>query len=191
MAGEQMDREYFQNYCGHGAYAENYLFHSGIEHCISIFRRLDIRVKSVVVLGAATGEILSHFEDSWGVKPYGCEISRWAHERIATRFRARVKCSDMRDFVPSLLDSRKSFDLIFSNSLVYLEAAEIPGFLEDCSRIAGHFHFFSSTREDYEPGDRYRVTLKSSAWWKAAFQKAGFSPTRSPYVFRSERRGCW
>jgi hypothetical protein len=183
-----MDADYFTNYCGYGPYSENYLFHSGIEHCISIFRRLDLRVESVVVLGAATGEVLKHFEDRWGSRPYGCEISEWAHERIPARFRRRVRRADMRDYVPELLAAGKYFDLIFSNSLVYLEEEEIPGFLEQCSRLAGHFHFFSSTSEDYEAGDRYRTTLKSAAWWKDAFLKAGFSATRSPYVFRSERR---
>ncbi len=186
-----MNEAYFANYCGHGAYRDNYLFHSGIEHCLSIFRRLRVKVDSVLVLGAATGEVLAHFDSAWKVRPHGCEISAWAHAAIPGRYRRRIRCADLRDYLPELVESRHSFDLIFANSLVYLEAHEIPRVLEQCARLSGHFHFWSSTSEDHEPGDAYRVTLRSAAWWKKRFRAAGFASTRSPYVFRSERRGCW
>ncbi len=179
-----MDRAYFERYCGSGAYDANYLHHSGIEHSIDICDRFDLPIRSVLVLGAATGRVLEHFEDAWGVRPHGCEISRWAHARISQRHRRRIACDDMRRYVPELVRKGRNFDLIFSNSLVYLEAAAIPDFLALCSRVCRHFHFYSSTSEDFEPGDRYRVTLRSRTWWRNAFISAGFAPTLSRYLWR-------
>jgi hypothetical protein len=186
-----MDEAYFRNYCGYGPYDEHYLFHSGIEHCLSIFRRLDIEMRSVVVLGAATGRVLEHFERAWSVRPWGCEISEWAHARIPARYRRRIRRADMREYVPALAARRRSFDLLFTNSLVYVHAPELPALVDSCARVAGYMHFYSSTREAYERGDRYRVTLRPAAWWRALFEHHGFAATRSPYVWRSLQRGAF
>ena len=180
-----MDEAYFRNYCGHGPYDENYLFHSGIEHCISIARRLGIHVKQLLVLGAATGRVLEHFESAWGVRAWGCEISSWAHARIPGRFRRRIACADMRDYVPRLVARKRHFDLLFTNSLIYVAADELPDFVWQCSVAAAYLHFYSSTTESFEAGDAYRVTLESNAWWRSLFVENGFEPTRSPYVWRS------
>ena len=45
--------------------------------------------------------------------------------------------------------------------------------------------------EDKAEHDPYRVTLRSRAWWRRKFTDAGFAPTRSPYLWRSTRRGVW
>ena len=174
-----MDRLYFEHYCGDGSYDENYLYHSGIEHSIEICDHFGLPIESVLVLGAATGQVLEHFEGSWGVRPHGCEISRWAHARIPSRYRRRIACADMRRYVPKLVRKGRTFDLIFSNSLVYLEAGEILDFLALCSRLCGHFHFYSSTSESFESNDPYRVTLRPRAWCRNTFISNGFAPTRS------------
>ena len=186
-----MEKSYFTDYCGEGSYDVLYLQYSGIEHCIRVCDKYDLDVRSVLVLGAATGRVLDHFVDAWGVKPHGCEICDWAHARIPAKLRRRIARADMRDHVPELLARRRTFDLIFSNSLVYLEPREIPRIVDLCSRIGGHFHFYSSTAESYEPNDRHRVTLRPSAWWAKMFRENGFRRTRSPYLWRSERRGIW
>ncbi len=180
-----MKRAYFERYCSAGSYDENYLFHSGIEHCIEICDRFGLEIDSVLVLGAATGQVLRHFDDAWQLRPWGCEISRWAWSRIAPRYRRRIACGDMRHYVPRLLRAGQRFDVIFTNSLIYLPASEVPTFLAQCSQLSSWLHFYSSTSEDFEPGDRYRVTLRPRAWWRAAFVDAGFAPTRSRYLWRS------
>jgi hypothetical protein len=182
-----MDASYFRNYCGRGSYDELYREHSGIEHCLRTARRLGIRARSVVVLGTATGRVLEDFESAWRVRAAGCEISAWAHARIPARLRRRIARADMRDYVPALAARGERFDLLFTNSLVYLEPRELPGLVEHCSRIAGHLHFYSSTSESYEPGDRHRVTLRPREWWRELFLAHGFQATRSPYFWRSSR----
>lgn len=176
---------YFTNYCGAGHYDDHYLDYSGIEHCIEIINRFELKIKSAVVLGAATGRVLQHFDRAWGIRPEGCEISRWAHRRIPKRYRRAIACTDLRRYIPRLLKAGRRIDLCFSNSLVYLAAHEIEGLLAQCSRLFRYFHFFSSTSESFEPGDTHRVTLRPRAWWRERFIRAGFRPTRSPFLFCS------
>jgi hypothetical protein len=180
-----VDREYFTNYCGRAPYSEIWLEHSGAENCLATIARTRARVRSVLVLGAATGEVLEHFESALGVRSHGCEISHWAHARIPARHRARVARADMRRFVPRLARERRRFDLIFCNALIYLPPRDVPAVLASASRIAEYFHFYSSTSEDHEPGDRHRVTLRPRAWWRRTFIAAGWAPTRSRYWWRS------
>jgi hypothetical protein len=179
-----VDKSYFENYCQAGSYASNYLFYSGIEHCIQIVNQLGLRVDSVMVLGAATGEVLRDFERAWGIRARGCEISRWAHRRIPPVYRGSIVCTDMRRYVPQCSARGVRVDLMFSNSLVYLDADEVPTFLAQCRKICRYFHFLSSTSESFEPSDRHRRTLRPRKWWRARFVEAGFAPTRSPYLFR-------
>lgn len=182
-----MDRAYFTNYCGRAPYGDIWLEHSGAENCVNTLRRARTPVSSLLVLGTATGEVLVHFERELGVRASGCEISAWAFARIPARQRARVVRADMRRYVPRLAREGRRFDLIFCNALIYLAARDVPPVLEAASRVGDFFHFYSSTREDHEPGDRYRVTLRSRAWWRGVFRAAGWAPTRSRYLWRSER----
>jgi len=179
-----LDRAYFENYCGEGSYSENYRLYSGIDHCIHIVEHFGFTVRSVCVLGAATGEVLRDLRDAWHLRPYGCEISRWAHSQIPARDRSRIVCADMRSYVPRCMQRGQDFDLVFSNSLVYLPEPDVEPFLSQCRKVTRLFHFMSSTTEAFEPGDRYRVTLKSRRWWRERFLDAGFTATRSPYLFR-------
>jgi hypothetical protein len=181
-----MDRRYFESYCGRAPYAEIYLEHSGIENCLATLKRSRIRVRSVLVLGAATGEVLQDFFRARRVRPFGCEVSRWAHARIPGDFRRRVRRADLRRYVPDLARAGRHFDLCFANSLVYLRVPEVVPVLRDCAQISRWFHFWSSTSESFEPGDRHRTLLRPRAWWRARFVEAGFAPTRSPYLWRSE-----
>ena len=59
-----MDEQYFNNYCGYGPYEDNYVYHSGIEHCVHIVKHFGLHIDSVLVLGTATGQVLRHFESA-------------------------------------------------------------------------------------------------------------------------------
>ena len=184
-----MEREYFTRYCGRAPYDEIWLEHSGAANCVATLRRMRAPVDSLLVLGAATGPVLTHFERAFRVRPYGCEISAWAHARIPERHRRRVLRADLRHYVPRLARERRHFDVIFCNALIYLAPRDLPAVLEAASRIGAFFHFYSSTSEDREPGDRYRVTLRPRAWWRSKFIAAGWAPTRSRYLWRSDVAG--
>ena len=179
-----MDREYFEDYCGRGPYAEIWRDHSGIANCLAGLARERVRPRSLVVLGTATGEVLRAFEDALGVRVFGCERSAWAHARIPARFRRRVRRADLRAYLPALARAGRHFDVLFTSALVYLRARDVPPALRHCAAVADWLHFYSSTSEDFEPGDRHRALLRPRAWWRARIQDAGFAPTRSPYLWR-------
>lgn len=184
-----MRKEYFTAYCGRGPYEREYLQYSRVWHCIDIVDRFAIDVASVLVLGTATGQVLAHFDEVWGIRPYGCEISRWAHQRIASRYRRRIQRADMRRYVPVLVRRRRTFDLIFCNALMYLHRDDVGPLLAQCSLLTGHFHYWGSTLEDHEAQDAYRTILEPKAWWAKRFREAGFVRTRSPYLWRSTLPG--
>ncbi len=180
-----MNREYFTSYCGRAPYEQIWLEHSGAENCVATLRRMRAPVGSLLVLGAATGQVLTHLERAFGVRAHGCEISAWAHARIPLRQRRRIERSDLRHYLPRLARRRRRFDLIFCNALVYLTPRDLPDVLRAASRVGDFFHFYSSTSEDHEPGDRHRATLRPRAWWREKFVAAGWKPTRSRYLWRS------
>lgn len=182
-----VNAEYFERYCGRAPYAEIWLDHSGAANCVATLRRTRTPVTSLLVLGAATGEVLAYFEAELGVRAHGCEISAWAQARIPARRRRRVERADLRRYLPRLARAGRRFDLIFCNALVYLEPRDVPAALAAASRVGEYFHFYSSTSEDHEPGDDQRVTLRPRSWWRARFLAAGFAPTRSRYLWRSQR----
>lgn len=180
----RVDAAYFERYCGRGPYARIYREHSGIGNCIATLRRERIAVGSLLVLGAATGEVLADFEHAFGVRPFGCELSSWAHARIPARFRRRIRRADLRRYLPGLVRARRHFDVLFTSALVYVRERDVAAALAASARLARFFHFYSSTSEDFEPADRHRVLLRPRAWWRARFAAAGWSPTRSPYLWR-------
>jgi hypothetical protein len=186
-----VNRAYFTRYCNDGPYDQLWSQYSRVEHCLEIVRRLDVPARDVLVLGAATGRVLQRFEQEWNLRPWGCEVSRWAWDRIPPRLRRRIRRADMRSYVPELIRARRSFDLAFTNALVYLDARELPEFLDRTSRICGHLHFWSSTSGDFARGDRWRRTLRPLAWWSGLLRASGFAPTRSRYLWRSTRRGAF
>ncbi len=178
-----MKRSYFTEYCGRGPYGQIYRDHSGAANCIANLRRQRARVGSLLVLGAATGEVLRDFERALGVRAHGCEVSRWAHARIPGRFRGRIRRADLRRHVPELVRAGERFDAVFTSALVYLAAADVAPVLRDCAALARFFHFYASTSEDFEPNDGHRTLLRPRRWWRARFLAAGWSPTRSPYLW--------
>lgn len=180
-----MKKAYFEAYCGEGSYDEEYLHYSRVWHCIDIVDRMGITVRSALVLGAATGRVLEDIDRAWGVRAWGCEVSRWAHERIPGRYRRRIARADMRRYVPRLVRARRAFDLTFCNALMYLEPDDVTPVLTACRRVTRYFHYWGSTLEEHAEGDRYRRILEPKAWWAERFRESGFEPTRSPYLWRA------
>ena len=71
-----IDQDYFLKYAGSGkAYDRVWRDHSWVEECIGQFKAPSApRLKSICILGAATGHILKEFHRAFDIKPKGCEI---------------------------------------------------------------------------------------------------------------------
>lgn len=171
----QWEEEHFLNYGGKGrSYREIWKQYNSVDDCVRIFSQMEeVQIKSAIVLGAATGDILQFFDSNWGTRPHGCELSAWAYQQIPQPYRRRIKHQDMKDYVR---ECRKKVDLIYANSFMYLEEADISGVLKECARI-GRFLFVDlSYSECFEEVDPFRKVLKPLQWWKEKFKEAGFVP---------------
>jgi hypothetical protein len=174
-----ISQDYFENYAGRGKpYKEVWQEHSYAEECCDFFEALEnCQIKSLCVLGAATGEVLKLFHKRMGIVPRGCEISPWAHSQIPASFRKHIQCADMLNYVSSVVRQGKSFDLVFANSLIYLDEKYLDKFLVELKKVTRFLHFQSSFKESHCP-DPFRKILKSYTWWNQKFKKFGFREFR-------------
>jgi hypothetical protein len=189
-----IDESYFRDYAGSGApYWRSWLLYSHPEDCVAWVREQPrSAVRSLWVLGAATGQVLRYFDRRLGFAPWGCEVSPWAWARIPPPYRRRVRCASMTTEVERWIERRRIFDLAYSNSLIYLSKEDLAAFLPRLALAARHLYFRSSVRGACCP-DPHRKTLESWAWWERLFAESGFEhlPARKGkrrgYVWRSLR----
>ena len=189
----KIDEAYFRRYAGSKtAYAKVWRRYSYSDECIAYFRRPGAtRIRSVMVLGAATGQVCELFDKGLGVRPWGCEMNAWAHGQIEARYRRKIRLENMTAYVNSWVKDKKRVDLAYANSLIYLTQKELKVFLPKLARCARELHFRSSVRGSSCP-DPYRRTLKSYQWWCEQMKRAGFEEVRDPksprtrlYLWRS------
>ncbi len=147
--------------------------YNSVVDCVKILDRdVPSGIKSVVVLGTATGEILKFFDSSWNTRPYGCELSEWAYRQIPHPYRERVKNQDMRQYVKEF---QIRVDIVYANSFMYLAEQDISLVLKECARI-GRFVFADLSYSECFEYDRHRKVLKPHRWWRDKFREAGLVP---------------
>lgn|GEM_PF-1179290 len=171
-----IDDEFFENYAGSGKpYSKVWRQYCYFDECCALFRQKDApKLKSICVLGSASGEILAGFDKKLGIKPYACELNEQAFGRTPAAYRRRAKCEDMRDYIARVRADGKVFSLVFSNSFIYLPEKEVLKFLKEVSLVTRYLHFRSSFSRISCP-DPWRRTLKPYAWWNEKLAKAGFA----------------
>lgn len=186
MKKSATDEEYFLDYAGSGKpYAKVWRDYTYFDECVEQFKAPGApRLRSILVLGVATGEICRAFYKEFGVRPRGCETSHWAHSRIPPSFRRYVRRIDMRDYVKRAIRDGERFSLAYSNSLIYLPEREVAPFLKNLRRCVENVHFRSSF-EGAACRDPWRVTLKPYAWWNRRFQEAGFTELKTAKGYRT------
>mgnify|MGYP003440134445 CR=1 FL=1 len=175
------DRPYFENYCSEGAYDDVFLYYSEVRNCIRMLSQAKWEIASVAVLGTATGKVLQEFDQAWNLKPYGCELSAWAYEKIPSTYRRRIHNCDLRDYLPWLRARRRKFDLVFSNSLFYLPKKDIDQVLEDLAAVTRLVHFHTAVQ-----GDPWICIDEPYDWWQAKFAKHGFYRSSSASLWRRQ-----
>lgn len=185
--------EYFHAYAGtRDSYDQVWREHSYVEELVEQFREPTApKIRNVYVLGMATGKVGRLLEKKLGITAWGCEFSPWAHARIPQPMRRRVRREDMRVCAQKLVAQKRKFDLLYSNSLIYLEKADLPRFLSRMAKVGRILHFNSSFAGKSCP-DPARRTLETYDWWNRQLKKAGFRELRGPrgrrtYLWISER----
>lgn len=171
-----IDKDYFLKYVDSGIdYRKSWFNHTSVYDCITLMKAFGGKFpRNICVLGAATGEVLKAFSAHLKVRPFGCEINMWAYNRINKLYRKRIKNQCMTKYLKTIVENGQGFDLVFSNSLIYLDEEQIDVVLSYLRESAAFVHFHSSFEEDACKVDEYRVMLKPEEWWEEKFDKAGF-----------------
>lgn len=178
---EKMNEEYFRNYCERGKpYSECWRDHSGFDDCIFAIDKLKIKpeIHTVLVLGSADSSILNAFETEGYVAEGIEKFSAIVHPD------PRVYVQDFMLEVPKLFRDGLVYDLIFANSLVYLDQHQVIPFLGFCAHFTPYFHCSSSVKGNAAP-DPYRNLLKTQKWWDNTFGIAGWNQTKVPFLYES------
>jgi hypothetical protein len=177
---KKIDELYFLEYSANG-YDVDFLEYSLIDSCLNKILYFQIPIKSVCVLGTATGKILKHIHEKLGVIPEGCELNKWAHSQTPKKYIKRVSNVDLKKYISLQLDKKKHFDLIFSNAFLYLFKKDLPVTFSQISQLCTYLHYDSSVTED-QVEDPYRNILESHKWW---------SKTLSQYDLREVSYGLY
>ncbi|MBS1986244.1 MAG: hypothetical protein JST16_18945 [Bdellovibrionales bacterium] len=192
MPGKPIDADFFANYAGSkNHYNRVYRQHNYLEECLELFAAADApQVRSCCVLGSGTGVMLKDLYRAFGQRPYGCEINEWAFRRTPAFYRGRIHHEDMLSYVNRLRRKGRHFDLVFSNSLIYLRPKDLAPLLGDLAHVARYLHFRSSFKGEFCP-DPYRRILESYTWWNRQMARAGFEELLTPfgnatYLWRSK-----
>jgi SAM-dependent methyltransferase len=173
---KKIDDEYFSNYGGKN-YSENYFkFTTPPEQVIQELVWNDIQFKKLLDVGCASGELVRDFR-RLGIDAYGIENNKEIlKNNVSSKY---CKYGDMRD-LSSIKDS--SFDVIYTNCLMYAFPTEVVGILNEFNRIAKkavylccpyleNAQYLSKTPYANDP---YRVFLAKSSWWDKQFKEANF-----------------
>ena len=179
------DPEYFKNYAGTGkTYDQVWNNHSYAEELVDLIKIFKYDIKSILVLGTATGKVLKLFEKTLHIKPWGCEINAWAYKKIPEDLRRRIRNMDMLDYIKLSSTQNRHYDLAFSNSFIYLTKKDLRQLMSSLAPRVNYMHFQSSLLGQACP-DPYRKILESYEWWSEEFVKVGFSEVKIPRTRRS------
>lgn len=188
MPARVISQEYFENYAGRSLpYKKVWKDHSYFDECAKLFKTKGApEIKSLCVLGTSSGQILKEFHKRLGLKAYGCEINPWVFKQIPSEYKRRVLCEDMLKYIARVKREAGHFDLVFTNSLMYLPEKKIAPFLRKLSKVSSYLHFHGSFKESYCP-DKFRYTLKPYAWWNDIICANGFEN----FSVGRSRTYCW
>lgn len=162
-------QEYFTSYGGSGGYSNNYYKYTiAPEKVLSDLKKNNLPFNTLLDVGCASGELVKDFRDL-GVRSYGIELN----EDIMQESPVPEYCvlMDMRDLSTIKPDT---FDVIYTNSMMYLFPQEILGVLKEFKRIGNTTYLCVPFLNDYASEDKNRTFLGNRTWWDGQFKEAGF-----------------
>ena len=166
---KKIDLDYFSNYGG-GNYSETYPFYT-----ISPRKVIDDLINNGVYFetllegGCASGELVRDFRNL-GVTSYGIENN----SDILKKCVVPQYCTQM-DLLNIKSIPNNTFDIIYTNALMYINPNKILGVLKEFNRICNKSVYLCNPfLEDCNFKDPYRVFLASRDWWEKQFNQANF-----------------
>ena len=171
---KKIDDSYFENYGGK-PYSESYQNYT--KPAELIFNELtdqDINFDTILDLGCASGELVRDLR-LLGLKAYGIEKNKTSlAQSIVPQFCIEMDINNIDQIKPN------SFDIVYTNSLMYFQPNEILPILQKINKITKQAIFLCIPylNETYF-NDPYRVFLASRIWWEKQLDEAGFAKVTS------------
>lgn len=177
---KNIDTNYFDNYGG-ASYSENYLaYTTSSEEIISTLKAINLSFQTILDIGCASGELVRDLREH-GYLAYGIENNKEILKKsIIPKYCVLMDMTKMS----SIKDN--SFDIIYTNAMMYLKPNEVGQVLKEMHRITKKGVYFCNPyleKTNYF-NDPYRKFLATKQWWIFQFLKSGFIKTDSPYVFK-------
>jgi len=173
-----INQEYFDKYCANGdSYARGYRFYTTMPtKLLADCAALNIIVDTILDVGCATGELVKDYLNL-GIFAMGIDNSTYAIEHNIC---SKSFCfqADMRKLMMHFKEN--SFDIVYTNSLMYLPSEDVPLALKQMYTISKYGVYWNAgyLGESVTP-DHYRKFTADRAWWKTKFENAGFEDSRS------------
>ncbi|MHA1538911.1 MAG: class I SAM-dependent methyltransferase [Alphaproteobacteria bacterium] len=182
---ERFEAAYFENYMGTGIhYDQCYGEYTGVVDCIQLLKKqpeIFDSISSVIVTGVGSDRVLEHLRKELNANVYGCEISKYAYERMYSFYQAYVENMDLRDYLAKLVEEKKHFDLCYSAAFMYLDEKDIPTVLENTAKTCKYLFMnmqYAGSR-DFFLQDPERSVSQPREWWIGHLAEAGFRPVAS------------
>ena len=167
---KKIDNDYFRDYGG-GDYSKNYINYT--YHPKNILKQLvnkEVPCDTILDAGCASGELVRDFRNL-GVKSYGIENNKEIlNNSVIPKYCVWMDLLNLK----SIKD--KSFDVVYSNALMYLDILLIPSVLKEFNRISSAVFLCNPMLGETNPtNDIYRTFLAKPSWWDKQFHEANFN----------------
>lgn len=166
---KEIDISYFENYGGF-PYSVNYQnFTIDAERIVEDLINKGIDFKTILDAGCASGELVRDLR-SLGVKAYGIEQNKDILERcVIPQYCVHMSIQDLKNIADD------KFDVIYTNSLMYLHPDEIPDILHTFYKVCKKAVYLCCPYlKDSNFRDDFRAFLATKEWWDRKFIQAGF-----------------
>ena len=169
---DKIDRAYFDNYRGQGAYREAWQQFTDPAYLTDLIKLVWGRAKGpnkgykLLVAGSASGELVGALRER-GIDAWGIESNRYIHDKTPKA----LKKYNRHGAITDLPFKAGSFDFVFETNLCHLGEKQVVRAIRELNRVVKTGLVFGSVTSDMAPAviDRYdllRGVKKLGTWWE-------------------------
>lgn len=152
-----------------------------LELFLLLFKR---NPRTYIDLGCGSGLDLKYYSDNY-VQVSGCEISKYALDRLPQDMREFVKEQDSLTYMRNF-EARA--DVLFDSTLQYVDNPTFDKLLKQISQKTAHSSVVGILYDDTERYHPYRKQVHSKDWWIQRMSEAGFdSLDKVNYEFTNKK----
>jgi monoamine oxidase/SAM-dependent methyltransferase len=165
---DKIDRGYFENYRGVGAYHEVWSRFTDPSYLTELIRIVWGRAKGykLLIAGSASGELVGALRDR-GIDAWGIENNRAIHAKTPKALRKYNKLGS----ITKMPFRNGQFDFVFETSLCHVSEKQTTKAIRELNRVVKTGLMFASVTSDMPPAliDQYdllRGVKKLGTWWE-------------------------